>query len=216
MTTVSPNFSFKTAVHSEKSLSASFIRLLLETSKELLPAKYYESCLQSAGMERFIRELPPAELVPVASFVEVAEYMSNVYNFTRDGVYPLFCNNLGNSMAKNLIKQPKWLEIKVKADQILHDQSFSKIEKLTKLAELKNSLPRNNVKWRLENGDLIADTEKCIFCYNLKTDKPICYARKIYLHSALTWLSGWYFVGEQFSAISCGDKTCAYRFKLLS
>jgi predicted hydrocarbon binding protein len=199
----------------EKSLSGSFVRLLLETAKEHLLPRFYQKCLDEAGLERYLVSLPTEEHVPVASFLEIAGFMGNVYKLTQDGVYPLFCQNLGTTMAKNMIKQPHWLKIKARADKTLHDPLLSRDERLFKLADLKNSIPRNGVKWVYDGANLIASTNRCIYCYQIHTERPICHARKIYLGSALTWLSGWSFFGEQYQAISCGDSVCAYRFRPL-
>jgi hypothetical protein len=204
-----------TASLTEKSLSASFVKLLLETAKEHLLPRFYDKCLREAGLERFVNQLPLVSTKPVASFLEIAGFMGNVYKLTQDGVYPLFCQNLGAGMAKNMTKQPQWIEIKERADKILHNPALSRTERLTRLVEIKNSVPRNGVIWQYDGTNLIASTEKCIYCYHLKTERPICHSRKIYLGSALTWLSGWSFFGEQYQAISCGDPVCAYRFRPL-
>src|SRR5690349_14306682 len=104
MTSLNRN-DFATPQSNPSGVSAYFLRKLLEMSQQqLLPDMYNKFC-QETGLGAYVEHLPePAQgvLVPV-TFGQISQFMAKIYSVTKDGVYPLFCHNVGVGWANQYI-----------------------------------------------------------------------------------------------------------------
>ncbi len=197
-------------------LSGSFTRMLLETAQQHLTSKYYQTFLTNSGLDRYSQQLPEPNEAPAATYDECGAFMGEIYKVTQGGVYSLFSQNLGHDMAARAMLMVHWIELRQRIEQEIIQPNLPLEQALSLICEWKNQVPRQPLKWRTDGKDIFTERQECIFCYHIKADKPICFARKTYLNDVLEWLTGWRFMGEETECQACDGATCAYKFRVVS
>jgi hypothetical protein len=188
------------------------VRFLLQTSQEHLTPRFYQRFLKESGLERFNENLPPLELVPVATREEIANFMGKAFDTMGNAVYSLFCQNVANSQFKLHAQLPLMQKYKAKVEQIINDPKLSPVEKVMGWLEVSQRLPKiDNAYYIAEGTTVVFTAPTCRYCSAVKADAMVCYVEKFYFQLLFKWVTGWNFVIEQTHSLARGDEACVLR-----
>lgn len=194
------------------------VRMIFEAAKTHLLPRFYQKALASAGLAQYIEDLPDMlsdEIVANGAQIDI--FMTKVYEFSGDGIYPLFCQNVGRSLYEQLTVIEDWQRLKTRFERIFQDRQKSFEAKIDEYIAVLNYAPSLGVTRYYRQATVIyCEIPNCLFCRAIKTADNICFVRKTFYNYAGRWLSGIAYKVEQQKSVTRGDPACLLTFTPLN
>jgi V4R domain-containing protein len=132
----------------------------------------YAALLTTAGLTRYLSELPPGDWSPAATEQEVAQLYTGVYQILGEALTRLFHRNLGEAYAAGIIQNPTHQEMRARILAAPRDQQVALFVQETR-SLINRSWPGQRMSEDSTAWYLTID--HCVICTDVhNAEAPIC------------------------------------------
>jgi hypothetical protein len=198
-------------VHREDAVIVNaLVRQALVASQEVMGENGLNAVLRSAGLERFIGNLPPDDMEPGVKTSEYAQFNQAIEDFYGRGGRGILQRVGRASFQYGVREQAALLGIAGVALKVLPTKRRIKFILNALVGALKKSNPQVDA-WSGElNGKLVYIERTCAICYGRQSEKPICHLYIGSISEAVKWATGTDYQVTETHCIAQGDDYCCF------
>ncbi len=186
------------------------VRQALMASQEVMGENGLNAVLRSAGLERYIGNLPPDDMEPGVKTSEYARFNEAIEEFYGRGGRGILQRVGRASFQYGISEQSALLGIAGAALKFLPQKQRIKFVLNAMVDALKKTNPQVDA-WAGElNGKLVFVDRTCAICYGRKSDKPICHLYVGSIGEAVKWATGHEYQVRETHCSAMGDDYCCF------
>lgn len=186
------------------------VRQALVASQEVMGENGLNAVLRSAGLERFIGDLPPDDMEPGVKTSEYARFNQAIEDFYGRGGRGILQRVGRASFQYGVREQAALLGIAGVALKVLPTKQRIKFILNAMVNALKKSNPQVDA-WSGElNGKIVYVDRTCAICYDRHADKSICHLYIGSISEAVKWATGDNYQVIETHCIAKGDDFCCF------
>ncbi len=195
-------------------LTNRYARQILEAARQVIGPDLWAQALMDAGLERYQRALPPANLDPGLSFAEISLFCWRLRErFGHNG--PQVLRRIGHEMLRRDLEAYGWvanlIRLAVGAPQSPRELVHMALQRAADVVRLETgSAP--HVWW--DEGYFHWENPSCPYCVGIGSSEPCCDLPAGALEGLIAWVLGKPLDGVQVVEVSCRgvqERACRYR-----
>ena len=197
-------------IEEERFIVNALVRQALVASEEVMGKNGLNAVLRSAGLDRFIDNLPPDDMEPGVNAVEYARFNEAIEEFYGRGGRGILQRVGRASFQYGVREQAALLGIAGAALKVLPQKQRIKFILNALINALKKTNPQVEA-WAGElDGKLVYIEPTCAICYGRKSEKPICHLYIGSISEAIKWATGNEYQVVETHCVAQGDPYCRF------